>query len=219
MLAGCGALIANALADSNPYGNASLGPATTPTEDVMAMWTLWLNRPDVQSAIHANKPASDWTECARIGYDVTWPSNLPDYQAIFAANLKVLIFSGDLDVTTCPFSSTQYAVDALTKLPGGEVTSEWTYWTVQRADGAQTGGYIEQHKSFTFATVKAGGHEAPGFQPLASFELMNAFISGNWAPILPNQANAAKPKAAKPAKLTQASILRDIRMRRVKADL
>jgi serine carboxypeptidase-like clade 2 len=194
---------------SNPYGNASLGPATFSSEDVNEMWTLWLNRPDVQIAIHANTPRTPWSGCSGIGYDVTWPSNLPDYQAMFDAGLDVLIFSGDLDITTCPFASTQYAVDALSRLPGGELVTEWSAWTVQGLPGQQTGGYLETHKGFAFATVKAGGHEAPGFQPLASYDLINAFTSGKLESLLQSK-NKQKLTAAKaqPPKLTQGSILR-----------
>jgi hypothetical protein len=144
---------------SNPTGNASLGPAVAPAPDVDAAWGAWLNRADVQAAIHAKTPREPWGDCSNIGYDVTWPSNIPDYTAAFTAGLKVLIFSGDVDVTTCPFASTQIAVDILSRLPGGEITQNWTAW---RAAGAlaghnQTAGYLERHAAFSFATIKAGG--------------------------------------------------------------
>ena len=45
----------------------------------------------------------------------------------------------------------------------------------KRADG----GYIERHgNAFTFATVKGAGHEAPGFQPYATYELVSSFVKG-----------------------------------------
>ena len=128
--------------------------ATAPAPDVDALWGKYLNRADVQAAIHAKAPRAPWSDCSDIGFDVTWPSSIPDYTAAFEAGLKVLVFSGDLDVTTCPFLSTQVAVEALSKLPGGEVTRNWTAWDVKGVAGAQTGGYIEYHKKFTFATIK-----------------------------------------------------------------
>lgn len=85
---------------SNPYGNASLGLAVVPSQDVDANWEAWLNRADVQTAIHAKTPRAPWSSCSDIGYDVTWPSSIPDYSAAFEAGLKVLVFSGDVDVTT-----------------------------------------------------------------------------------------------------------------------
>lgn len=76
--------------------------------------------------------------------------------------------------------------------------------------GNQTAGYFEEHKAFAFATIKAGGHEAPGYAPLASFELINAFIEGRLGDL------AVPPVEAKPkvemrvgGKKTQGSILRD----------
>jgi len=197
----------------NPFGNATLGVATVPTNDVSAAWTTYLNRADVQAAIHAKKPTAAWADCANIGYDITWPSNIPDYLSAFNANLKVLVFSGDVDVSTCPFSGTQVAVEALSELNGGELTANWTSWTVSGLGGlaaGQTGGYLEQHRAFSFATVKAAGHEAPGYQPLASFQLIKAFVSGKLDSLTaPAAAPApAKPTGAAAPKLTQESLLR-----------
>jgi hypothetical protein len=161
------------------------------------------------AAIGAKTPTSPWNGCSNIGYDVTWPSNIPDYEAAFAAQLDVLIYSGDVDVATCPFPTTQVAVDTLSKLPGGAITSNWTSWVVDGLDGIaanQTGGYIERHTAFTFATVKGAGHEAPGFQPLASFQLIKAFVTNTL-----DKLRTAEPRqaiAAPAAKLTQGSILR-----------
>jgi len=195
---------------ANPFGNATLGVATVPTVDADADWTAYLNRPDVQAAIHVHTPVrAPWADCANIGYDVTWPSNIPDYTAAFAAGLRVLIFSGDVDVTTCPFESTQVFVEALTALAGGEITANWTSWAVQGLGGlaaGQTGGYIERHRAFTFATVKAAGHEAPGYQPLASFQLIKAFVTNSLDALA---APPAPPRArALPGRATQSSILR-----------
>jgi hypothetical protein len=148
----------------NPYGNATLGVGTVPTNDVSAAWTTYLRTPAVQAAIHAKAPTAPWDDCSNIGYDITWPSNIPDYIAAFDANLKVLVFSGDVDVSTCPFSGTQVAIDALSQLAGGELVANWTSWAVAGISGigaGQTGGYLETHKAFSFATVKAAGHEAP----------------------------------------------------------
>jgi hypothetical protein len=144
---------------AEPFGNATLGVATVPTNDVSAAWTKYLNQPNVQAAIHAKTPRAPWDDCSNIGYDVTWPSSIPDYLAAFRANLKVLVFSGDVDVSTCPFSSTQVAVDTLSQLAGGELVANWSSWAVSGLGGlaaGQTGGYLEKHRAFSFATVKGG---------------------------------------------------------------
>ena len=132
-----------------------------PYADVDDLWNRWLNRGDVQAAIHAKTPRAPHSDCSDIGYDVTWPSSLPDYAAAFDAGLKVLIFSGDVDVTTCPFASTQVAVQALVDAfpDAGAIVQNWTAWQAPGLPGAQTVGYLETHKGFSFATIKAGGHE------------------------------------------------------------
>ena len=195
----------------NPFGNATLGVGTVPTNDVSAAWTVYLNQPAVQAAIHAKTPRAPWDDCSNIGYDITWPSNIPDYIAAFDAGLKVLVFSGDVDVSTCPFSGTQVAVDALSQLAGGELVANWSSWNVQGLGGiaaGQTGGYLEKHRAFSFATVKGAGHEAPGYQPLASFQLIRAFVTGKLDELVaPAPTPAPAPAAAQP-KLTQSSILR-----------
>jgi hypothetical protein len=198
---------------ADPFGNATLGVATTPTNDVSAAWTKYLNLASVQAAIHAKPPRAPWDDCSNIGYDVTWPSSVPDYLAAFQANLRILVFSGDVDVSTCPFSSTQVAVDTLSQLAGGELKSNWTSWEVTGLGGlaaGQTGGYIETHKAFTFASVKGAGHESPGFQPLASFQLMRAFVTGTLDQLAAVPTPAPTPAVEEPAarKLTQSSILR-----------
>ena len=142
-----------------PSGNGSLGVETVTVNDVDVAWDAYLSRADVQAAIHAKPPhgGGAWVQCGGIGYDVTWPSSLIPYGAAFAAGLKVLVFSGDGDATTCPFSGTQVAIMALQELPGAAITKNWTAWSVN----GQTAGYIERHgAAFTFATVKGAGHEA-----------------------------------------------------------
>ena len=141
-----------------PSGNGSLGVETVTVNDVDAAWDAYLSRADVQAAIHAKPPhgGGDWVQCGGIGYTVTWPSSLIPYGAAFAAGLKVLVFSGDGDATTCPFSGTQVAIMALQELPGAAISANWTSWSVN----GQTAGYIERHgAAFTFATVKGAGHE------------------------------------------------------------
>jgi Serine carboxypeptidase len=196
---------------SNPYGNASLGAAVTPSPDIDHLWNQWLNREDVQAAIFAKKPRVPHDDCSDIGYDVTWPSSLPDYAAAFTAGLKVLIFSGDIDVTTCPFASTQVGVDALTRtFPiDGAITRNWTAWQVSGVAGQQTGGYLELHKGFAFATIKAGGHEAPAFEPLASFQLINAFFRGELASLVETPKSTPPPAEAPKPRRRQSDVLRE----------
>ena len=43
------------------------------------------------------------------------------------------------------------------------------------SEQGQTAGYVEQFDSYTFATVKGAGHEAPEYQPLSSINMIKRF--------------------------------------------
>lgn len=155
-------------------GNGTLGLYVgAPAVDRDANWATYLNRADVQAAIGAKSPVfPPWNDCVMNNdwqYDATFPSSLPQYTALFQAGKQVLIYSGDVDVATCPFAGTQYCLNQMNR----PVLSGWQSWNVQ----GQQAGYVQQYDVMTFATVKGGGHEAPGFQPLASYEMVNRFIS------------------------------------------
>lgn len=195
---------------ADPTGNATLGPLTVGGgSDRDALWQAYLGRSDVQAVIRANPPPlGPWQDCSDINYDITWPSNLPDYAALFDNDVKVLILSGDVDVATCPFAGTQLGTLALNRT----IVSPWAGWTVDTAGGAQQlAGYIEVHDKYTFATVKAAGHEAPGFQPLATYTLISGFVSGAGVQMEARSVTTHTVAAAAPvaAKRTQGSILRD----------
>ena len=190
-----------------PSRNGSLGVETVTVNDVDLAWDDYLSRPEVQAAIHARPPhgGGAWVQCGGIEYRTTWPNSLDDYAAAFKAGLKVLVFSGDADATTCPFSGTQVAVMALAELPGAAISSNWTAWSVN----GQTAGYIERHgAAFTFATVKGAGHEAPGFMPYATYELVSSFVAGSLDALAqPQKAARAGGGGRGGRRETQASLL------------
>ena len=80
-----------------------------------------------------------------------------------------------------------------------------------RPDGLSVGPPASPHATPSPHRNSRRSHEAPGFQPLASFQLMQAFVTNKLdelaAPAKP-QAPAPAPAAAAEPKLTQASILR-----------
>lgn len=70
----------------------------------------YLNRRDVQEAIHAVGPNGglplQWTECTSvINYDITGQSLVPKYANFQKQKpgFKVLVYSGDIDIATVPF--------------------------------------------------------------------------------------------------------------------
>ena len=93
-------------------GNATLGVGPTPPHSVQDLMNTYLNRTDVQQAIHA-RPTS-WvaccaergqsgTQCA-LNYTTSFPDMMPFYEQFFkdSPNLRILIYSGDTDIATCP---------------------------------------------------------------------------------------------------------------------
>ena len=165
-------------------GNATLdfsqrAPNCVSVEDLR---NKYLNRPDVQAAIGA-RPTT-WVECASSSYfkyATLWPDMLPYYLKFFsvAPQLRVLIYSGDVDIATCPHAYAQLCLSYLNQT----LLHRWKPWTV---DGT-TAGYVETYDTYTYATVKGAGHEVPQYQPYFAFNMFQRFLQGTLS-------NEAPPK-------------------------
>jgi len=146
-------------------------PPYKPCEDEYT--SLYLNRADVQRAIHANIPYA-WHDCSsRVNYaysDVE-KSVLPLYQDFFKnTNLRILIYSGDVDAIV-PYSGTREWVYKLNR----PIVDPWKPYYI----GKQVGGYFTVYKGLTFATVRGAGHMVPGTQPQRGFEMFRHFLHGS----------------------------------------
>jgi len=129
--------------------------------------TTYLNRLDVQNAIGAKH--IEWNGCSNINYTTLGNSMIPIYEKIFTTDLKVLVYSGDVDIATVPFGITQAC---LAELPGQPVQS-WQPWFINGA----TAGYVEEYPSYTYATLKGAGHESPAYVPVSAYEMISRFIN------------------------------------------
>jgi serine carboxypeptidase-like clade 2 len=132
----------------------------------------YLNRADVQAALHVNP--TNWVECTNnINYNISFQDMIPYYRKLFKErpDVAVLIYSGDVDIATVPF---QYTISCLGELRS-EVTpfSPWQPWFVNGA----TAGYFEVYDQYVYATIKGAGHEAPQYQPFASYVLFERFLT------------------------------------------
>lgn len=156
-------------------GNASLSFTETggwpncAADSVGELATTYLNRVDVQSAIHA-KPTK-WNICNDVGYISQGFSLVPYYQAIptLKPSFNILVYSGDVDILTVPFAHTQPCLFQLNR-PNKQV---WGPWYVNGA----TAGYVEYFDTYTYATIKGAGHEAPEYQPLNSLAMFDRFLT------------------------------------------
>ncbi|KAK0599801.1 hypothetical protein LWI29_008775 [Acer saccharum] len=136
----------------------------------------YYNRPDVQKALHANKPeflTSGLLAVLNRNWNDTDVSILPIYRKMFAGGLRVWVFSGDVD-SVVPVTATRYSLAQLkltTKIP-------WYPWYVKK----QVGGWTEVYEGLTFATVRGAGHEVPLFKPRAALQLFKSFLRGQPLP-------------------------------------
>ncbi|CAI0453809.1 unnamed protein product [Linum tenue] len=138
----------------------------------------YYNRPDVQSALHANTTNIQykWTSCSEVlnrNWNDSETTILPIYREMIAGGLRVWVFSGDVD-SVVPVTATRYSLAQLklvTKLP-------WYPWYVKK----QVGGWTEVYEGLTFATVRGAGHEVPLFKPRAALQLAKSFLKGNPLP-------------------------------------
>jgi len=132
----------------------------------------YLNRPDVQKAIHAH-PTNNWAPCANLSYTSFNDSMVAYYSKFFTLSppISILVYSGDVDIATVPFAFNQACLGQLT--PVVRSVQPWAPWFVNGA----TAGYVEYFDKYVFATLKGAGHEAPLYQPLNSFKMFDRWLN------------------------------------------
>ncbi|KAJ1400260.1 Serine carboxypeptidase, serine active site [Sesbania bispinosa] len=134
----------------------------------------YLNRGDVQEALHANvtKLKYDWEPCSDVIQN--WVDSastvLPILHEFLNNGLRVWVFSGDTDGRV-PITSTKYSINKM-KLP---IKTAWHPWFAY----GEVGGYAEVYKGgLTLATVRDAGHQVPSYQPARALVLIKSFLDG-----------------------------------------
>lgn len=139
--------------------------------------SMYLNRPDVQRALHANttKIPYEWSGCStQITSWTDSPSTmLPILKDLMARGLRVWMFSGDTD-GRIPVLSTRYSIGAI-NLP---IQMEWYPWYHNN----QVAGWTEVYRNLTFATVRGAGHMVATYQPERALALISGFLEGGPLP-------------------------------------
>jgi hypothetical protein len=172
-------------------------PPGATCKNVDDMMTSYLNRADVQTALGV--PKMLWHDCTgKIDYIIVGDSMIPYYEFFFQVKpgIKVLIYSGDLDILTVPFAFTQPCIAELS----GKITTPWQPWFVNGA----TAGYVEAYDKYTYATVKGAGHETPEYQPLSSFNMIQRFLTTGTL----NSESESYYYTPRPYRFTQGDLLR-----------
>jgi carboxypeptidase C (cathepsin A) len=138
--------------------------------------STYLNRADVQSAIHAKK--TSWALCGGIDYAQgdALNSMIPYFDFFLnSTQYKVLVYSGDAD-TVLSFVGTQTWIMGL----GRSIQSPWNAWTYNNENGQQVAGWYVVFDRMTFATIKGAGHMVPWFQPGPALQMLNNFLSNTF---------------------------------------
>jgi serine carboxypeptidase-like clade 2 len=162
--------------DSNLHNNEklSLNPCTAADTAL----TAYMNRPDVQSAMHFTQGASvigAWGECQ--GGTVTYTripcDEMVDVYPILLQKIAVIIYNGDQD-ECIPYIQDE----AWTSDMGLPIKTNWRPWLLDN----QVAGYVVEYQApvrFTFLTVKGAGHEVPMYSPLRALAMIQRVIAGN----------------------------------------
>jgi len=146
----------------------------------------YLNRPEVQVALGV--PPIEWNVCNPIFYDFASLNMVNNYLSILSnkPSVKILIYSGDLDILTVPLG---YTLPCLGQI-SSNIKAAWKPWFVNGV----TAGYVETYDKFTYATLKGAGHEAPLYQPVSGYQLIYRFLmNGNLGEKVPPRVRYQKP--------------------------
>jgi len=157
--------------------NATLEFNTAGVDDcfgVSSQISAYLNDPAVQEAFHA-KP-QHWTMCGGVAYRSDVGSLMPYLEQFFdiAPTMRILYYAGDIDIATVPFAGTQRCLETLNR----PIKKSWREWVLNK----EVAGYVEEYDTYTWATIKGAGHEAPAFQPAAAYTLFTSFLNDEELP-------------------------------------
>ncbi|KAH7865573.1 hypothetical protein Vadar_008455 [Vaccinium darrowii] len=176
---GCSSLGVGAMVDIGPFGVNRDGKTLYTREHA---WTqgnyvhTYLNLPQVQEALHANRTKLPYTWEACSVVLTAWedrPSTMfPIYRRlIVSGGLQILLYSGDVDAVV-PVSSIRYSIVALNRT----VIKHWHPWL---DDAGELAGYKVIYDGLTFATVRGADHQAPQSESVRALALFKNFLAGN----------------------------------------
>nr|XP_009794123.1 PREDICTED: serine carboxypeptidase-like 34 [Nicotiana sylvestris] len=142
---------------------------------------MYMNRPDVQAALHANvtKIPYRWTHCSdNITFWSDAPSSmLPIIKKLIDGGLRVWVYSGDTD-GRIPVTATRLTLRKL----GLKINEDWTPWYT---NNKQVGGWTVGYDGLSFVTVRGAGHQVPTFKPKQALQLVRHFLANKKLPSAP----------------------------------
>uniref|UniRef100_M8D852 carboxypeptidase D n=1 Tax=Aegilops tauschii TaxID=37682 RepID=M8D852_AEGTA len=143
--------------------------------------TEYLNREDVQRALHANTTGVPYPySLCRDSINVLWHDSdktvLPIVRKLAQEGLRIWIFSGDTD-GRIPTTSTRYTLKKL----GLPIKEDWSPWFTHK----QVGGWSVVYDGLTFVTVRGAGHMVPTSRPEQALQLFEHFLANHNLPSKP----------------------------------
>ncbi|VAH17740.1 unnamed protein product [Triticum turgidum subsp. durum] len=143
--------------------------------------TEYLNRADVQRALHANTTGLPYPYVlCRNSINAVWKDSdmtvVPIVKKLAEEGLRIWIFSGDTDARI-PTTSTRYTLKKL-DLP---IKEDWLPWFTHK----QVGGWSVVYDGLTFVTVRGAGHMVPTSLPEQALELFKHFLANHNLPSKP----------------------------------
>lgn len=162
------------------YLNYSLPWKFRGNDECVVMYTKrYMNRPEVQRALHANitRIPHPWATCSSIvrrNWSDSPKSMLPIFKELIAAGIRIWVFSGDTDAIL-PLTATRYSINALQL----QTNISWYAW---HDDHHQVGGWSQVYKGLTYVTVRGAGHEVPLTRPRLALLLFRQFLKNEPMP-------------------------------------
>uniref|UniRef100_A0ACD5U5B0 Uncharacterized protein n=1 Tax=Avena sativa TaxID=4498 RepID=A0ACD5U5B0_AVESA len=143
--------------------------------------TEYLNREDVQRALHANTTGVPYPYAlCRNAISSVWKDSdltvVPIVKKLAQEGIRIWIFSGDTDARI-PTTSTRYTLKKL----GLPIKEDWSPWFSH----TQVGGWTVVYDGLTFVTVRGAGHMVPTSQPKQALELFTHFLANQNLPSKP----------------------------------
>ncbi|CAK92190.1 unnamed protein product (macronuclear) [Paramecium tetraurelia] len=119
----------------------------------------------VRDLLHIKAESAEWEVCSKkfVDYQENPKGSYYLYEEILKHQIKVLIYSGDVDGVV-PVTGTMYWLNKLQKELSLLTLNPWRPWFVpgkRDVDGNQNAGYVVDLDGLTFMTIRNAGHMVP----------------------------------------------------------
>ncbi|XP_044488379.1 serine carboxypeptidase-like 18 isoform X2 [Mangifera indica] len=135
---------------------------------------IWANNKLVQKTLHVREGTIEkWIRCNKsLVYTEDVISVVDYHRYLIKKGYRALIYSGDQDMVI-PYVGTQAWIKSMNLT----IQYDWQPWFVDGQIAGYTRQYYEIPSSFTFTTVKGGGHTAPEYKPKECLAMISRWLA------------------------------------------